>query len=251
MHSVILEVVRVTARQLFGRRRTLLMGLLALIPVLLALIYRLGGSESGSVDGDREFLTGLFDALIVTLLLPLAALLFGTAAFGAEIEDGTVIYLLAKPIGRLSIVLAKLVVAAGATFVMVGASTLGSGLIVLLGVPDGPSLIVGYLVGVAAGSVVYAAVFVALSLVTGRALIAGLLYVLVWEGLLANLFAGIRVLSIRQYVLGLADAAGVAGRITSDALPAGSALMLGAVVAVLGVGVALRRLRGFEVPQSD
>jgi ABC-2 type transport system permease protein len=245
------EVIRVTARQLLGRRRTLLLCLLALVPVALALIYRLGGSWSGSVGADRDFLIGLFDALIVTLLLPLVALLFGTAAFGAEIEDGTVIYLLAKPIDRMRLVVAKLAVAAGATFVVVGGSVLVSGLIVLLGVPDGPTLIVGYLAGVAAGAVLYGAVFVALSLVTGRALIAGLLYILVWEGLLANLFAGIRVLSIRQYVLGLADAAGVSGRITADALPAGSALLLAAVVAVLAVGVALRRLRAFEVPQVD
>ncbi len=245
------EVVRVTARQLLGRRRTLLMGLLAVVPVVLALIYRLGGSESGSVSADREFLIGLFDALIVTLLLPLVALLFGTAAFGAEIEDGTVIYLLAKPVGRLRLVFAKLAVAAGATFGVVGLSALVSGLIVLVDVPDGPSLIVGYLVGVGAGAVLYGAVFVALSLVTGRALIAGLLYVLIWEGLLANLFAGIRVLSIRQYVLGLADAAGVSGRITTDTLPAGSALGLGVVVAVLAVVVALRRLQAFEVPQAD
>jgi len=248
---MITEVIRVTGRQLLGRRRTLLMGLLALLPVLLALIYRLGGSESESISGDQEFLVGLFDALVVTLLLPLVALLFGTAAFGAEIEDGTIIYLLAKPIGRLHLVLAKLAVAAGATFALVGASCLVAGLIVLLGVPDGLSLLAGYLVGVATGAVLYVAVFVALSLVTGRALIGGLLYILIWEGLLANLFAGIKVLSIRQYVLGISDAAGVGGRITAEALPAGSAFGLGLVVATVAVAVALRRLQAFEVPQAD
>jgi len=248
---MIAEIVRVTARQLLGRRRTLLMGLLALVPVLLALIFRVGGSETGTIDGDRHFLVALFDALIITLLLPLVALLMGTAAFGAEIEDGTVIYLLAKPVGRLRLVLAKLAVAAGATFVIVGSSTLVAGLIVLAGVPDGPGLIVGYLVGIAVGSVLYGAVFVALSLVTGRALIAGLMYVLIWEGLLASFFAGIRVLSIRQYVLGISDAAGVGGRITTDTLPAGSAFAIGAVVLVLAVAIGLRRLRSFEVPQAD
>jgi ABC-2 type transport system permease protein len=248
---MILEVVRVTARQLLGRRRTVLMGLLALVPVLLAVIYRVGGSESGSISSDKEFLTGLFDALLVTILLPLVALLMGTAAFGAEIEDGTVIYLLAKPVARLRLVLAKLAVAAGASFALVGGSTLLSGVIVLGAVPDGPSVIVGYLAGIAAGTLMYAAVFVALSLVTGRALIAGLIYVLLWEGLLAGLFAGIRVLSIRQYVLGISDAAGVGGRITADALPVGSAAGLGAVVLVGAVVIALRRLESFEVPQAD
>ena len=248
---MMLEVVRVTARQLLGRRRTLLMALLALVPVLLAIIYRVGGSETGSIGGDREFLAALFDALIITLLLPLVALLMGTSAFGAEIEDGTVIYLLAKPVGRLHLVLAKLAVAAGASFVLVGSSTLVAGLIVLGGVPDGPGLVAGYLIGIAAGSVLYGAVFVALSLVTGRALIAGLIYVLIWEGLLASFFAGIQVLSIRQYVLGIADAAGVGGRITNDTLPAGSALAIGSVVLVVAVATGFRRLRSFEVPQGD
>lgn len=248
---MILEVARITARQLLGRRRTLLMILLALVPVLLALVFRVGGSGSGTVAGDREFLAGLFDALIITILLPLVALLMGTAAFGAEIEDGTVIYLLAKPVGRLRLVVAKLAVAAGAAFVIVGVSTLVAGVIVLAGVPDGPSVIVGYLVGVAAGSLLYAAVFVALSLITSRALIAGLAYVILWEGLLAGLFAGVRVLSIRQYVLGIADAAGVGGRVSADALAAGSAIALGTVVLVGAVVVALRRLQSFEVRQAD
>ena len=248
---MILEVVRVTAHQLLGRRRTLLMGLLALVPVLLALIYRVGGSETGSIVGDRNYLVGLFDALIVTLLLPLVALLLGTAAFGAEIEDGTIIYLLAKPVGRLRLVLAKLVVAAGVAFAIVGSSTLVAGLIVLAGVPDGPGVVVGYLVGIAAGTVLYGAVFVALSLVTGRALIAGLIYILIWEGVLANFFAGIRVLSIRQYVLGISDAAGVGGRITADTLPVGSAVTIGLVVLVAALAIGLRRLRSFEVPQGD
>lgn len=246
-----LEVARTTARQLLGRRRTLLMGLLALVPVLLALIFRASGSGTGSVAGDKEFLAGLFDALVVTLLLPLVALLMGTAAFGAEIEDGTIVYLLAKPTRRLRIVLAKLAVAAGATFLLVGISTLVAGLITLAGVPNGPSLVVGYLVGVAAGSVVYTAVFVALSLVTGRALIAGLIYILLWEGLLAGLFAGIRVLSIRQYVLGISDAAGVGGRVSADTLPAGSAAALGVVVLALAILIALRRLQSFEMREAD
>ena len=36
-------------------------------------------------------------------------------------------------------------------------------------------------------------------------MLIGLLYVLVWEGLLGNLLSGIRVLSIRQYVIAVVD----------------------------------------------
>ena len=36
----------------------------------------------------------------MTIVLPLAAVLFGTGAFGAENDEGTILYLLAKPISR-------------------------------------------------------------------------------------------------------------------------------------------------------
>ena len=40
---------------------------------------------------------------------------------------------------------------------------------------------------------------------TAVALIAGLIYVFIWEGLVNGLFAGTRLLSVRHYTLGVAD----------------------------------------------
>ena len=245
------EMLRVTARQILGRRRTLIMVLLALVPVALALLFRLGGGGPASLVGDREFLRSVLDAFLVTLLLPLIALLVGTAAFGAEIEDGTVVYLLAKPIPRWRTVLAKLLVASAGTIVLAGAATFATVAIAVADATGWTEILAGYLVGVAAGAVIYCSAFVALSLVTGRALIAGLLYVVLWEGVLANLLKGIRFLSIRQYTLGIADVAGVHGRITPDTLDAAPAIALGAIVTVLASLVAVRRLQGFEIPQED
>ena len=52
----------------------------------------------------------------------------------------------------------------------------------------------------------YNAVFVMLSVVTTRAIAFGLLYVLIWEGLLGNLVGGAKLLSVGQYSLGIANA---------------------------------------------
>jgi ABC-2 type transport system permease protein len=246
---MIVEIARVTARQLLGRRRTILLALLAAIPVLLALLFRVAGPTSPrALDAFTE---SVFVAMIVTLLLPLVALVFGTAAFGTEIEDGTVVYLLSKPVRRRTVVLAKWMVAGAASLVLTAGATLLTGLIALAGTPNGVENTVGFTVGVAAGAVIYAVVFVALSLVTGRALIAGLLYVLVWEGALADFFSGIRFLSIRQYILGIADAAGVGGRVTSDNLELGTAVVLALVVVFGALVIAVRRLGSFEIPQAD
>ena len=245
------ELLWVSVRQLLGRRRTALLVLLACVPLLPALAFRAAGADTGSIEGDRAFIESVFDALGVTLLLPLVALLFGTAVLGADIEDGTALFLLAKPVPRWRIVLAKLGVAATATCVLTAGSAVATGLLALGGVPGASGLVAGYAVGMVAGGIVYSAVFVALSLLTSRALIVGLVYVIIWEGVLANFFSGIRVLSVRQYTLGIADAAGVGGRITPDALTGSSALVLATVVAAAAVLLAIRRLQAFEVPQAD
>ena len=248
---MIAEVVRLTARQLLGRRRTALLVLLAAVPLLPALAFRATGADTGSIAGDRAFIGSIFNALGVTLLLPLVALLFGTAVFGSDIEDGTVLFLLAKPLPRWRIVCAKLAVASVATGLLTAGSVVVTGAVALGGLPGADRIIVGYTAGTVAGSVVYSALFVALSLLTARALIVGLVYVLLWEGALANFFSGIRVLSVRQYTLGIADAAGVGGQITPDALGGAAALALALVVTIGATLLAVHRLQTFEVPQAD
>jgi ABC-2 type transport system permease protein len=181
--------------------------------------------------------------------MPLAALILGTTVFGAEIEDGTIVYLLAKPVPRRTIVLVKWLVAAAVAAVLAALATLIATLIGLAGASDGSAVATGYAVAVAAGSAVYVAAFVALSLFTSRALVIGLLYVLVWEGALAGLFPGIHFLSVRQYVLGIADALGAHG--DPAALEPVTAVVLAVVVIGVSLALAIRRLGAFEIPQSD
>ena len=61
----------------------------------------------------RDDASGILDALVVRTVLPLVALVLGTAALGSEIDDGTIVYLLIKPIARRWIVFATAVVACG------------------------------------------------------------------------------------------------------------------------------------------
>jgi ABC-2 type transport system permease protein len=130
-------------------------------------------------------------------------------------------------------------------------ATLLSGAIGLAGAVDGMAVAVGYAVAVAAGSAVYVAAFVALSLLTSRALIVGLLYVLVWEGALAGLFPGIRFLSVRQYVLAIADAFGAASHTGGTTLEPAVAMLLSVVVVAVALWVAIGRLATFEIGQAD
>ena len=69
--------------------------------------------------------------------------------------------------------------------------------------------IVGFAVACLVGGSAYAIAFMALSVFTSRALLLGLAYTLIWEGVLSGLLEGTKFLSIRQATLGLAAALGV------------------------------------------
>lgn len=234
-------IAGITLRQLLSRRRTILLLLLGGLMVLVALGLRIGGEPAF-----RQVYTAvLLDTFGLGTLMPLVALLFGTAAIGAELEEGTAIYLLAKPIPRWTTLLTKLAVAAACSIGVTCLPILLAGL-VAGGLQDG--LVLAFTLAAAAGSVIYCAIFVALSLITGRALIFGLGYVLIWEGVLAGLFAGTQTFSVRQQSLSIADALSSApSDILNAPLDLGTALVVGVGVLVLATVIAIRRLSRIEI----
>jgi ABC-2 type transport system permease protein len=238
--SVLAPLIEVTLRGLLGRRRTILLALLAGLPVLIALLVRLSG---GQPNADR-----VLDTLVVRLVMPLTALIVGTGAIGSEIEDGTAVYLMVKPIARWRIALAKILVAAGLTTALVVPSVVLTGLLLGSG-SDAMTTVVAFGVACLIGGGAYATAFVALSVFTSRAFLVGLAYVLIWEGVLAGLLEGTRFLSIRQATLGLAEALGV--DVVRAPLTATVSVIVVVVVLAAGFALASWRLARFEVRGGD
>lgn len=199
--DAVAPVLGLTLRGLLSRRRIVLMVLLSFSPVLIAVLVRLAGRDADPTRIEVNVL----DGLVVRTVMPLVALVLGTAAMGTEIDDGTAVYLLTKPIPRWTIVAAKLLAAAGLTAALVVPAVILTGGILAGDQPGGARIDLAYAAATAVGSLLYASVFLALSLATGRALILGLVYTLLWEGVLASLFAGSRAFSIREYTLGIAS----------------------------------------------
>ena len=233
-------LVSITVRALLNRRRTLLLAGAGALLVLIAFLYRLAEPDSSeALDVTRELLGDLG----IGVLLPLVAVIVGTAAVGSELDDGTIVYLLAKPVPRWRIILVKLLVAWLVTCLLIVPAIVVTGLIGAGNVRLG----IGYALAAVVGGLEYTAVFVALSLVTSRALIIGLAYVVIWEGVVAGLFAGTRVLSVRQHALAVAEAASgsAAGNPADLALPLG--LVAAAAVSLAAAGLAIRRLETVEL----
>lgn len=189
-------IAAVTLRSLLDRRRSWLMVGLAALPVLVMFI--------ATVLGDSTMNERRFDQLVIRFVLPLVALVFGTGALGSELDDGTIVYLLTKPIRRFRIVLAKGAVAAGLTAALLVPATLLTGLLATVQDDSMAGPTIAYAIAAGIGGTAYALAFMALSSFTSRALAIGLAYVFIWEGILSGLFDGTRLFSIRQATLGLA-----------------------------------------------
>ena len=242
MIATILPIVGVTLRGLLGRRRTILMVLLVALPVLIGLLLRLAGD---TIDVGR-----ILDTMIVRTVLPLVALVMGTAALGSELEDGTAVYLIIKPVPRWQIVAAKMLVASGLSVVLVVPSVVIAGLLAGGAGSAAIAATFGFAVAAALGVAAYACVFVGLTTFTSRALVLGLGYTMIWEGILAGLLEGTRFLSIRQATLGIADGLS-GGRVEQASLDTGLSLVIIVAAAVAAFVLGSIRLTRFEIRGAD
>ena len=239
-------VARLTLAELLSGRRALALALLPAVLVAVAVVVRVVLGEGDPADG-----AGLVDVLGLATMLPVLCVVVGTSVVGPEIEDGSILYLLSKPVRRSSIVLTKLLVAVAATWVL-GAVPVGVASLVLVGTTDGVALATTLVALVA--SVAYCALFVMLGVLTGNAVVVGLLYALIWETTVGTIVPGARALSVRQWAGSVGEA--VLGRdaarlgLTSDVSLAVGVVLLVVLVSTTTT-VAVRRLGALSLTSRE
>ena len=189
-------VAQLTVRSLLGRRRLLL---LLMLPAVLLTLCTAARMIAGP---DLEITVAVLSAFALGTVVPLIGLIAGAGSIGPEIDDGSIVYLMSKPLSRHSIVASKLAIAVAVVTVVAAVPTLLSGL-VMSGTKEG--LAVGYAIGAAAAGFAYCALFVLLAILTRNAVVVGLIYVLIWESLVGNFVPGAQVLSIQQWGLALTE----------------------------------------------
>ena len=234
-------IVRLGVRSVFGRRRGILLFVLPFVLIGLAVLVRVLVGEDA--DAAQDTLYGLGLAVIV----PLVALIGTTGVLAPEIDDGSISYLLAKPISRHTIVASKLVVALTCVLVFAAAPMLVAGLILLA---EEPQLAVGFALGSLVGGAAYSAVFALMSVMTRHAVVVGLIYLLIWEGLLGGLLDGVRWLSITRWAGAITEQVADGFGISED-LGLGYAVTATVVVIVLGTWLTGRRLRAFNLTGDE
>jgi len=219
-------VAQLTARSLLGRRRVLLLLLLPAVLLLLCGAVRLLAGSDTSVS------IGVLSGFALGTVVPLLGLIAGAGSIGPEIDDGSIVYLMSKPLSRHSIVHSKLAVAVAVVTVVAGVPTLLAGL-VMSGTEE--RLAVGYAIGAIVAGLAYCALFVLLAVVTRNAVVVGLIYVLIWESLVGSFVPGAQVLSIQQWALAITEkvvgsSAGTLG--LSSAVSFGTGVVLLTIIVV-------------------
>lgn len=241
----------ITLRATLGSRRKYLFA----IPGLILIVFTLALKAAHLQSGDWQ--SHVLSVFGFTVLLPLSALLIGTNVLGAEVDDGSIVHLLATPVRRASVIMTKYAVATGLTvvfaavpeliaaFISGGGSTPPTPTTAPATISDGKFALAMF-VGALAAAVIYNALFVMVSVATTRAIAVGLLYVLIWESVLSNIISGARLLSIGHYGLGISNAF-----LHDEALKAGltvaTSIAMGAIVTVVTLALAIRLLSSFTL----
>ena len=230
-------VIRLTLRATMSRKRALLFAIPAVVLIGISALLTAAAQSPvwpPEVLGDVGY-----------LVVALTALIIGGSVLGAEVEDGSIVHLLATPVSRRAVVLSKYLVAVGLTLAFAVLPEYIAGAIA-----TGPSskLAVGLAIGAVVGAFAYNALFVMLTATASptRALAIGLLYVLAWEGLLASLVPGVGLLSIDHYSLAVADSIAHNSALHAG-LTLGTAVGMAAAVTVVALALAVSRLSAFSI----
>lgn len=230
-------IMRLTLRATLSRKRALLFAAPAIL--LIGISALLKATAHGSA-WPPEIL-----GQVGYLILALTALIIGGSVIGAEVEDGSIVHLLATPVSRRSVVLSKYVVAVGLTIAFAAVPEYLAGAIA-----TGPSsgLAIGLFVGAVAGAAIYNALFVMLTAAfsPSRALAFGLLYVLLWEGLLSSLVGGVALTSAEHYSLAIANSIGHNAALDAH-LTLGTAVGMGVAVTAVALAFAVNRMSAFSI----
>lgn len=230
-------VMRLTLRAALSRRRAVLFALPAILLIGISAVLK--ATATGAAWPPQVLGT------VGYLMLALTALIVGGSVLGAELDDGSILHLLATPVPRRTIVLSKYLVAVALTVAFAAVPVYLAGAIA-----TGPAtkLTIGLLVGALAGAVIYNAIFLMLTAVVspGPALAIGLLYILLWEGLLASLVPGVGLLSAEHYSLAIANSIAHNGALHAN-LTAGTGTGMGIVVTAVCLVLATRSLSAFNI----
>jgi len=257
--SAVIVLFRMTVAHLVRGRRLLVLMLLFALPIVFA-----GLAQYASMNYQAEKIEFLLIfGMIPQTLLPLTALIFASGMIQDEIEEQTLTYLLIRPLPRAAIYAVKLAATIVVTTVLTTVFTMLTYLVIDWYEPDlwgevFPWVPLQTSLAMFLALAAYASVFGLMGVFTRRTLVAGIAYIIVFEGVIANVDFVIRkmtvmyqfrVLTIRWFDFDAKD-----WNITLETAPTATWAALNLVIATLvctGLGAWFFARREFRVKTPE
>lgn len=236
-------ILRLGLRSLFGRARVWLMIAMPVVMLALAAVIR-AASAGGMDDAGAE---GFLRVFGVGIVVPVVALVATTTLINSEFDDGSIIYLLTKPIPRLTIIASKAVIVLGAGIVFAAVPMLLAGF-VLIGGSSGVA--VAALAGGVVSTVAYVGIFTALATTMKRSIVGCLLFWLLWESTISSLLSPVKWLSARAWGNAVIQHIATAAGDGKPAVPLLYAALGAAVALAAGVMLAGQRLASMTISEE-
>lgn len=198
----LLAIVRVTVLQLVGRKRSIGLLVLAATPALIMLLV---GANVADREAEEFFRTGAL-SLVLGVTVPIIAIILGSGSIGDERRTKTISYLALRPIPREAISAAKLFAAWLSSFLVAGAGALLTA--IAYGITVGSwSELPAIMAATAITTLGFVAVMQVLGYITDRAVVIGLAYLLIWEGIVTSAASQVATTSIWR--IGVSAYAGI------------------------------------------
>ncbi|HEX4793756.1 MAG TPA: ABC transporter permease [Humisphaera sp.] len=188
-----------TLRQHLNGRRWMICAVLFLLPAALVLLLRGSHARFPAMGMEFQFIY----MFIPQGLLPLLALLYSSGLVQDEQEEQTITYLLIRPISKWALYIVKLLATLTTTATLTFLFTSLTFVAIYFHAASAPvdvmhrCLITASIHALAVSA--YCCLFGMISILTKRTLIVGILYIAIFEGLLANLPLSIRSLTVIFY----------------------------------------------------
>jgi ABC-2 type transport system permease protein len=180
---------RLVLRQQLSRGRFILFAVMVAFSSLLGwLISQDFAPRDSAINVTSDF--GL------SLVVPITALILGTAALGNWVDDQTLVYVWLKPVSRWKVAVAATL---AASLVAVAVTVPASLALGALAVGGDTELLLVAAGATALATLAYTSLFVALGLLVRRALLWGLVYVFIWELFVSRAGAGAARFAVNSY----------------------------------------------------
>lgn len=239
-----MTVAVIALRGLLGAKRTWAMGALSAVAGSLGVVLLLRVEESDRLDRYAE----LAESLTIPTIVAFVALVLGATAVGDERDERTILYLAATPIARVRLVISWVAAAWVMAMILLLPAVIGTAVLGLAG-DMGARGFAMLVVAVALAALAYTTLAALLALLVRRAIIIGMLYIVLWEGTVATFAESADQVSLGAYgrrlvAAGVPDAEAF-GVPTVGAWPA---LIVLIVVSGAAVWLGGRRLSRMELP---